>query len=59
MGFLQALDEKVKKEVDDAVIHAKTDPEPSPDALFAHVHSQNVPGVKIRGCDPFTYFTPK
>lgn len=55
----KSFDEKVKKEVDDAVIHAKTDPEPSPDALYAHVYSQLLPGVNIRGCDPFTYFTPK
>ena len=54
----QAIDDKVKKEVDEAVVHAKNDPEPSPEELYSHVYSQLLPGMQYRGCDPFTYFTP-
>jgi len=56
---IKAIDDKVKKEVDDAVLHARNDPEPSPEELYSHVYSQLPPGLKIRGCDPFTYYTPK
>jgi len=56
---IKAIDDKVKKEVDDAVLHAKNDPEPSPEELYSHVYSQLPPGLQIRGCDPFTYYTPK
>jgi TPP-dependent pyruvate/acetoin dehydrogenase alpha subunit len=56
---LQAIDDKVKKEVDEALLHAKNDPEPSPEELYSHVHSQTLPGTQIRGCDPFTFYTPK
>lgn len=55
---LKAIDDKVKKEVDEAVVHAKNDPEPSPEELYSHVYSQLLPGMQYRGCDPFTYFTP-
>jgi len=56
---IKAIDDKIKKEVDDGVMHAKNDPEPSPEELYSHVYSQLIPGTQIRGCDPFTYYTPK
>jgi len=56
---LQAIDDKSKKEVDEAVAHAKNDPEPSPEELYTHVYSQPPPGYQVRGCDPFTYYSTK
>jgi pyruvate dehydrogenase E1 component alpha subunit len=56
---IKTIDDKVKKEVDEGVMHAHTDPEPSPEELYSHVYSQTPPGYQIRGCDPFTYYTPK
>lgn len=56
---LKAIDDKVKKEVDEGVMHAKMDPEPSPEEMYSHVYSQPYPGFQVRGCDPFTYYTPK
>jgi len=55
----QAIDDRVKKEVDEAVVHAKNDPEPSPEELYTHVYSQPPPGFHVRGCDPFTYYDTK
>ena len=56
---IQAIDDKVKKEVDEAVLHAKNDPEPGPEELYTHVYSQPPPGFQIRGCDPFTFHDAK
>jgi len=55
----QAIDDRVKKEVDEAVVHAKNDPEPSPEELYTHVYSQPPAGFQVRGCDPFTYYDTK
>jgi len=40
-------------------MHAKNDPEPSPEELYTHVYSQPPPGFQVRGCDPFTYYDTK
>lgn len=48
----QLIDDKVKKEVDEAVVQAKTDPEPALEELYTHVYSQPLPGMVIHTTDP-------
>lgn len=49
---IKLIDDKVKKEIDEAVVQAKTDPEPALEELFSHVYSQPLPGMEIRSADP-------
>lgn len=39
--------------MDEAVVQAKSDPEPTLNDLYSHIYSDPVPGMKIRGTDPF------
>lgn len=56
---LKAIDDKVKKEIDDAVALARSSPEPPLDDLFVDVYSQILPGLTIRSCDPFVRHAAK
>jgi len=56
---LAAIEQDVRKEVEDAVKHAKSDPEPALSELYAHVYKVPPSNFKIRGADPFTYTNPK
>jgi TPP-dependent pyruvate/acetoin dehydrogenase alpha subunit len=49
----------VRKEIEDAVKHAKSDPEPALEELYTHVYKVPPSNFKIRGADPFTYINPK
>lgn len=49
----------MRKEIEDAVKHAKSDPEPALEELYTHVYKAPPPNFKIRGADPFTYIDPK
>lgn len=56
---LKAIDQEVRKAVDEATKKAKTDPEPPLFEMWQDVLSQQVPGHEsIRACDAFTYVTP-
>jgi pyruvate dehydrogenase E1 component alpha subunit len=56
---IKAIDEAVRKEVEDATMRSRTDPEPPLGDLYSHIYSQNPSGYQIRGCDPYSFTTPK
>jgi pyruvate dehydrogenase E1 component alpha subunit len=56
---IKAIDEAVRKEVEDATMRSKTDPEPPLDDLYAHIYSQVPGGYQVRGCDPFSFTAHK
>ncbi|CAF0922579.1 unnamed protein product [Adineta ricciae] len=51
----KAIDNDVKKIIEDAENRAQNDPELHVDELYSHVYSQPPPKFKIRGCDNFTF----
>ena len=53
------MDGEVKKEIDEAVIRAKTDPELPVSELYTNVYSQPPEGYEIRGMDPYTHTVAK
>jgi pyruvate dehydrogenase E1 component alpha subunit len=55
----KAVEDKVKKEIEEATVKAKTDPEPPLDDLYTNIYSQIPEGYRVRGCDPFSFGTPK
>nr|KAG5705270.1 hypothetical protein BaRGS_010721 [Batillaria attramentaria] len=48
---LKAIDNDVKKEVNEAAEKAKTDPELPLSELYTHIYHQPEPDMKVRGCD--------
>ncbi|GAB1600261.1 pyruvate dehydrogenase E1 component subunit alpha, mitochondrial-like [Argonauta hians] len=52
---LKKIDLEVRKEVDVAVTAAKSDPELPTEELYTHVYKNPPNGMKIRGCDNFSY----
>lgn len=50
---LKDVDKDVRKEVDDAVGKAKSDPRPAITETYTHVY-HNTPGYSVRGCDAFS-----
>ena len=54
-SLLQAIDKDVRKEVDEAVKRAKTDPELPVEELYTHVYKEDPEDFEIRGCDAFTF----
>lgn len=59
MAETKAIDQEVRKAVDEASKQAKIDPEPPLHQMWDDVFSQQVPGHEaIRGCDAYSYVTP-
>ncbi|XP_070568926.1 pyruvate dehydrogenase E1 component subunit alpha, mitochondrial-like [Ptychodera flava] len=52
---LKKIDQNVRKEVEDAVQKAKTDPEPALGELYNDVYYQT-PGFQVRGVEPWSSF---
>lgn len=57
--FLQAMEKKVREEVDKDAEQCLNDAEPALESVYEHVHHRLLPGFKVRGCDLFTWGTPK
>lgn len=52
---LKKIDLDVRKEVDVAVTAAKSNPELAIEELYTHVYKNPPSGMKIRGCDNYSY----
>ncbi|XP_014781887.1 pyruvate dehydrogenase E1 component subunit alpha, mitochondrial [Octopus bimaculoides] len=52
---LKKIDLEVRKEVDVAVTAAKSNPELPIEELYTHVYKNPPSGMKIRGCDNYSY----
>lgn len=50
------MDQDAKKEVDNAVQLARTDPEPPNDDMAMFIYSEGNNGEPVRGSDLFTHF---
>lgn len=53
---LKQIDQEVKKEVDEAVAFARSDPEPPRDDMGMFIYSEGTNGQSVRGADLFTQF---
>lgn len=53
---LKNIDQAIKKEVDEAVKAARTDPEPPRDDMAMFIYSEGMDGKPVRGSDLFTTF---
>jgi len=53
---LKTIDQGVKKEVDEAVQFARTDPEPPRDDMAMYIYAEGTDGELVRGSDLFTNF---
>lgn len=52
---LKQIDKEVRKEVDEAVKRAKSDPELPLEELYTHVYKEIPANYEIRGCDAFSF----
>ncbi|THD24519.1 Pyruvate dehydrogenase E1 component subunit alpha mitochondrial [Fasciola hepatica] len=56
---IKAMEKKVREEVDKDAEQSLGDPEPALESVYEHVYQHLLPGFKVRGCDLYTWGTPK